>query len=356
MTRVLQAIAGGPHGGAERQFVRLALALHRAGTEQRILIRRDPERAAALAAGGLKPVELAFGGPFDLLSGPRFRREVAAFAPEIVLTWMNRATRFCPAARGGRGFVHAARLGGYYDLKYYRRCDHLIGNTPDIVDYLRRAGWPAARTHYLPNVVPAEPAAALDRAAFTTPDGANLALALGRLHANKGFDVLLHALAELPGLWLWIAGDGPLDGALKRLAEGLGVGERVRFLGWREDTAALLATADVLVVPSRHEPFGNALVEAWAQRVPVVAAASAGPVALVRPEENGLLVPVEDAPALAAAIGRVIGDAALAERLVEGGWESYRAGYTEAVAVSVYRAFFDRVLRGRPCRAGGAGL
>jgi glycosyltransferase involved in cell wall biosynthesis len=310
MTRVLQAMAGGPHGGAERQFVRLTLALHRAGIEQRILIRRDPERAAALAAGGLKPVELAFGGPLDLLSGPGS----AARSPP--------SPRHCsPDEPGDAVLLPGGADGGASSMPPARRLLR-----PQILSALRSSdrqhptssitcGAPAGRRkHALSAERRRRSGAAADRTVFATPADAKLALALGRLHANKGFDVLLHALAELPGLWLWIAGDGPLDGALKRLAERLGVAERVRFLGWREDTAALLAAADVLVVPSRREPFGNALVEAWAQRVPVVAAASAGPAALVRPEENGLLVLVEDAPALAAAIGRVIGDAALAER------------------------------------------
>ena len=79
-----------------------------------------------------------------------FAHEIAAWRPDIVLTWMSRATRLCP--RGD--FVHVARLGGYYDLKYYRRCDHLIGNTRAIVDYAIAEGWPRERISYLPNFVP----------------------------------------------------------------------------------------------------------------------------------------------------------------------------------------------------------
>jgi len=63
----------------------------------------------------------------------------------------------------GQRFLRVGRLGGYYDLHYYRACDHLIGNTVDIVDYLLRSGWPAARAHYLPNFVDATRAAPLAR-------------------------------------------------------------------------------------------------------------------------------------------------------------------------------------------------
>src|ERR1700693_6094541 len=147
--RVLQAIAGAAHGGAETFFTRLVAELQRAGERQRVLIRRNSRRAQCLRAAGVQVGELAFGGIFDLATRSAFGREIAAWRPDIVLTWMSRATRLCP--RGD--FVHVARLGGYYDLKYYRRCDHLIGNTRAIAQWIVGAGWPAARVHYVPNFV-----------------------------------------------------------------------------------------------------------------------------------------------------------------------------------------------------------
>ncbi|MGH7092190.1 MAG: glycosyltransferase, partial [Stellaceae bacterium] len=148
--RLLQAMAGASHGGAEAFFVRLAGALQRAGEDQRVLIRRDPDRAAQLRAAGVTVAETRFGGRFDVATRGAFRREIAAWRPDVVLTWMNRATAFCP--RGD--FVHLARLGGYYDLKYYRKCDHLIANTEAIAGYAIGRGWARDRVHYLPNFVP----------------------------------------------------------------------------------------------------------------------------------------------------------------------------------------------------------
>ena len=92
-------------------------------------------------------------------------------------------------------------------------------------------------------------------------------LALGRLHHNKAFDVAIRALVDLPGAVLWIAGKGPERNALQMLANQLGVSKRIRWLGWRDDVAALFASADVLVCPSRIEPLGNVIIEAWAQRL-----------------------------------------------------------------------------------------
>ena len=77
--RLLQAIAGAPHGGAETFFLRLAAALQRAGEPQRVLIRRDTARAQTLRAAGVTVAELAFGGAFDLATRLGFRREIAAW-------------------------------------------------------------------------------------------------------------------------------------------------------------------------------------------------------------------------------------------------------------------------------------
>jgi glycosyltransferase involved in cell wall biosynthesis len=335
----MQVMAGARHGGAEAFFERLVAALYRAGVEQQVVIRQDPDRANRLRAAGLTPIELPFAGRLDMTTRRAIRRAAVDFQPDILLTWMNRAARF---ARPGP-HVLAGRFGGYYDLKYYRHYEHLIGNTQDIRKYLIRQGCPAERAWYLPNFVDAEPAQPLDRQTLGTPADAPLLLALGRLHENKGFDVLLAALTDIPGAWLWLAGDGPLDTMLQREAQRCGVAERVRFLGWRDDIGALFAAADVFVCPSRHEPLGNVVIEAWAHKCPVVATAALGPNALIGHGESGLLAPVDDAPALAAEIRRVLANTALATDLVEGGYAAYQADFTEQAVVAKYREFFDAV-------------
>jgi len=342
MTRLLQAMAGAEHGGAEGFFERLALALERAGIEQRLVIRRNAKRAGLLRAGGVEVVELPFGGLFDLFTRPRFRRVVEDFRPQVVLTWMSRATRLCPPSRPGN-FVHVGRLGGYYDLKYYRGCDHLIGNTRDICDWILGQGWAAERVHYVPNFVGEEVAEPVARATFDTPKGVPLALALGRLHPNKAFDVALAALAAVPDLHLWIAGEGPLRAELETLARTLGVADRVRFLGWRDDTPALFAAADLFLCPSRHEPLGNVVIEAWAQSLPVIAAASQGPRQLIDDGTDGLLVPIDDAAAMAAAIRRLLAEPHRAEALAGQGRRAFEARFTEAAVVARYLDFLAKV-------------
>lgn len=339
--KVLQVMASGQEGGAELFFERLAAGLQQADITQRLAVKNGTPRNARLRSQGLDVVELPFGGLFDLKTAQALTQQASDFKPTVVLSWMNRATKFC---RPG-DYVLAARLGGYYNLKYYRRCDHLIGNTRGIVEYLRREGWPEERTHYLPNFVTLPAAMPVSRSDLGTPDDAPLAVALGRLHTNKGFDVLLAAMAKLPRFHLWLAGEGAERQALEAEAQRLGISDRVHFLGWRADTAALLAAGDMLVCPSRHEPLGNVVIEGWAARRPVVAAASAGPAELIRNAETGILVPVENADELAAAMEKVEKNRAVREQLAAAGHAAYEAEFSEPRVVALYREFFKTVRR-----------
>ncbi len=339
MVKLLQAMAGARHGGAEVFFTRLAVALERAGQDQRVVIRRDPDRAAVLRAGGVVPAEFSFGGALDLITRRRLAREVRTYRPDVVMTWMNRATAKMPRGR----FVHAARLGGYYDLKYYRHCDHLVGNTPGIVEHIVAHGWPAERAHYIANFVDADPGTPVPRASLDTHEEALVVVALGRLHENKAFDSLIRALDRVPRAVLWLAGDGPLEADLRALARQTGVAGRVRFLGWRDDTADLIAAADILACPSRHEPLGNVVIEGWARRKPVVAAASDGPSHLIRDGETGLLCPIDSVESLADALNTLASDPALSAQLGAAGEAEFKARYTEETVVRQYMEFFRRI-------------
>jgi glycosyltransferase involved in cell wall biosynthesis len=211
------------------------------------------------------------------------------------------------------------------------------------VRYVTEGGWAKDRVFYIPNFPHIDDAPAIDRAALGAPKDAPLAVALGRLHRNKAMDVLLRAAAQIPDLWVWIAGEGPDEAKLKKLARDLGIAERVKFLGWRTDRSALLKAADVCVFPSREEPFGNVVVEAWAYGSPLVAAASTGPAWLARDGEDAMLVPVDDPGALAQGIRDVLASKGLANRLVENGRKRIETEFSEHVVIGQYVDMFERV-------------
>ncbi len=336
--KVAQVMAGAPAGGAELFFERLSVALAADGTDVLPLIRRDAARAGRLRAGGLHPVGLRFGGRLDLLTGPRIGAALRRFRPRVAVAWMNRAGRLTPPG----DWVLAGRLGGFYDLSNYRRCDHLIGNTRGIVDWITRQGWAPGRVHHLPNFA-AELSAAAPRRPDTVPAGVPMLLALGRLHRNKAFDVLIRAMPHVAGAHLVIAGEGPERAALQSLARREGVADRVHMPGWVDDTGALVAACDVLVCPSRHEPLGNVVIEGFSAARPVVAARAQGPVELIRNDGDGLLVPLEDERALAVALSAVLEDPALAGRLAAAGRSRYEAEFAAGPVLARWREFLSTV-------------
>ena len=339
---VLHLLGTAGDGGAETYFVDLVTALRRAGVGEAAAIRPHAGREAALKAAGVPVRTLRFGGPIDIFTRPAAAGYARLQGAKLALAWMNRAARHTPKGPWAR----IGRLGGYYNLKYYAGFEELVANTEDIAEWIVSQGWPAGRVRCIPNFAAAPPplsgyrGAALDRATLDTPAEAPLLLAMGRLHESKAHDVSLQALAELPDAYLWIAGVGPLEAKLKAMAEGLGVAGRVRFLGWRTDASALYRAADLCVFPSRYEPLGNVVIQAWAHGLPVVAAASQGPKALIEDGRDGLLVPIDDAEALATAIRRQMDDPALRTRLAQAGLARVEAEFSEAAVVQQWKSLF----------------
>ncbi|HEX7885159.1 MAG TPA: glycosyltransferase [Phenylobacterium sp.] len=334
---VLHLLGTAGEGGAETYFVDLLEALKRAGVAEAAAIRRNPAREARLKAAGVPVKVLRFGGPVDILTKPATAGFATLQKTRVALAWMNRAARHTPRGPWAR----IGRLGGYYSLKYYKGFDHLVANTEDIAEWIVRQGWPAGRVSCIPNFAAAPPdAAPVDRASLDTPQDAPLLLAMGRLHENKAHDISLQALAQIPDAYLWIAGVGPQEAKLRSLAEALGVASRVRFLGWRTDASALYRTADVCVFPSRFEPLGNVVIQSWAHGLPVIAARSQGPTALIRDGSDGLLVPIDDAKALAAGVRRLLAEPTLRSQLAAAGAARVTAEFSEAAVVDQWKALY----------------
>jgi glycosyltransferase involved in cell wall biosynthesis len=162
--------------------------------------------------------------------------------------------------------------------------------------------------------LPGDPAWALGQIG-----GFSFVLYLGRLHEEKGVDDLLETVPRLPnGLRLVYAGpDAGRLGALRQRARGLGVSDRVSFLGvvTEEEKRSLLAACTALALPSLFEAQGLAVLEAWAQSRPVVATRVGALPEMISDGENGLLVPYHDVPALAAALTRTSTEREAAEAM-----------------------------------------
>ncbi|MBT3793605.1 MAG: glycosyltransferase [Rhodospirillales bacterium] len=341
--RVLQIMAGAEHGGAETYFVDMVIALHRVGLEQKVVIRKNAARAAQLRDAGLDVAELAFGGLLDFTTKGKLATIIDDFAPDVVQSWMNRSTRFVSRPNNA-AFVHVGWFGGYYKVSNYTHCDHLVGVTPDIRDHQIAGGRDVSHAHYIPTFAHLESAPPVDRAAFGTPPDAPLFLALGRLHTKKAFDILIEAATLSPRAHVWIAGEGELRDELIRQIESADVGDRVSILGWRDDRAALFAAVDYCVMPSRYEPFGTVMIEAWVQNTPLITADAKGPLGLIKNGENGLMVPMDDAEALSAAMDQLMDDDALCASLVTNARKEFDETFTEGAVAARYLAFYNDIL------------
>lgn len=338
--RLAQILAGAENGGAESFFVRLTSGLNNvSGITEKAFIRNHGHRIDTLRARGVETEGFRFGGKIDFIDNWRFRNRLKVWQPDVVMTWMGRASQATP--RGN--YVLVNRLGHYYNLKYYRKADYWIGITKGICQHLIDGGMPADRVVHIPNFADEREVSPLPRDSFNTPVDKPLLLAAGRLHENKGFDILLRALVRIPDATLWLAGAGPEAGSLKSLCNELGLDKRVRFLGWRNDVTALMHTADVFICPSRHEGLGSIVLESWFSRCPIVATASQGPSELIADGITGLLTPIDDVAALAGAVNRALRAPDLRASLISRASAHYAEHYSEAVIIEAYRQLFERI-------------
>ncbi|MCB6178829.1 glycosyltransferase [Rhodobacter sp. Har01] len=329
----------GKEGGAERFFVNLAQALAARGVEQRFVIRPGRSWEADIAALG--PVirnNFSRISPVSLLAHLQVNALVRRWRPDAAMAWMPRAGRLM---HPWPGVVKLARMGDFPEnLKHFGQCDVLVGNVPGIARRCRDLGWkkPVLTISNFAREVAAVP---VSRASLTTPEGAFLVAASGRFVQRKGFDVLIRAVARLPGAWLWLLGEGRERAALETLARDLGIADRVRFAGWVAEPIHLIAAADAFVMPSRHEPLGNTLLEAWAAGVPSVATRSEGPDWYMRDGIDGIVTALDDDVAIAAGLARIRDDAALAAGFVANARDRLAAYFSKDAVVDAYLRVFS---------------
>ena len=353
MVRTLHIIGSRGSGGAERFFARLTTALADTGNPVLAVTRPGVQLQGELG-GKVEHRTIPMRNVWDLISVWQIRRVIADWRPDIVQTYMGRATRLTHL-RERSGPLHIARLGGYYPVRQYRHADAWITNTRSIAEYLIGEGLSARRVFQIPNFVntptaASEPECERLRLALGIPEQARVILGIGRLHASKGFTDLLKAFSMLPAVvsrrpvFLIIVGAGPLERTLQREAETLGLEGRVRWTGWQAEPAPYYRLADLMVCPSRHEPYGNVILEAWSHETAVLATETAGGRELLASGENGWLVPCENRERLASAITTLLEDDGLRAKLAGGGRQTLQARFSKHTIVKAYLDLYEKLL------------
>lgn len=296
---------------------------------------------------------------------PRTARLVAAVrraAPDVVsVHCMRRYAPYAAALRRLTGIPQVLNLqeaamppgatenAGLFRL-LVRAADAVAACSREAAAYAHDVGG-AARVELVPNGY--DPGELREVAPFAHP--LPYVLGLGRLEAQKGFDVLIEAHARLgrPDLDLLLAGEGSARAALEGLVRARGTGDRVRFLGSTDRPAslALLRGAAVVACPSRFEGLPLVCIEALAAGRPVVATAVNGIPELVHDGETGLLVPPDDPAALAAALARLLDAPELAARLAAQGRLQAERDHPWEVVARRYLALCAEVAGGAAARA-----
>jgi glycosyltransferase involved in cell wall biosynthesis len=236
-------------------------------------------------------------------------------------------------------------LAGPVIREIWARAAGVVGNSQGLSEMARRFS-PSIPIETIPNGVDTELYAPGGRSAAS--DRCRV-LFVGRLTYQKGLDVLMEALWGMaPGVrpHVTLAGEGDARTHLERKVRGFGLEDDVRFSGWhgRDEIPGLYKDADLFVLPSRHEGMSNALLEAMASGLPVIATDIAGNEELVSHGENGLLVPVEDAEALSGALARLAADRSLRERMGASGRQRVINRYSWKRVAREYLEWMERSL------------
>lgn len=363
--RVCQMITELRPAGAERCVYELATRLPRPEFRVEVLALRGGAVADALAATGVPVHVLGVGSrPGIVARLPRLVRILRRGRFDVVHTHLFHADLVGrPAARlaGVPRLVHsvhvAERRRRPWQFAWARVaggwCDRIVTVSEGVrAFHARRSGLPVDRYEVIHNGIDlslyardARRRAAL-RQEWALREDDLLCAFVGRLDAQKGIAELLDGFAlaagRAPGLRLVLAGDGPLRAFAEQRATRADLAGRVRRLGYVPDPAGVLSAADVFLQPSRWEGFCLAAAEAMAAGLPVVGSDVAGLNEVVANGETGLLVPPADPAALAGAVVRLAGDAALRAALGRAGLRRVRERFDVERFVARHAALYRR--------------
>lgn len=366
MPRLLLVIPTLDRGGAEKQLALLAcgLAEHGEFDVHVACLTRGGPWFEKLAKAGV-PVEIIGKSlKLDLQAYWKLKRHIQQLRPDIVHTWLFAANSYGRQAAIAAGVKHILagercvdRWKVWYELAIDRRLakktERIVTNSTGVKDFYVEHGLPAEKFVVIPNGIesfvppPDNPRAALCEE-LGVPADAKLVGAIGRLWPQKRVKDLIWA-AELlkvvrDDVRVLIVGDGPQRWRLERYCQQVGNDDMCHLLGERSDIARLLPHLYAAWLASAYEGQSNAIMEAMAAGLPVVASDIAGNRDLVIPGETGFLVPVADKAGFARKMQTLLNDPALAARFGAAGQERMRRDFTVEQMIARHAELYRSLL------------
>ena len=367
--KILHLITELDTGGAQKALARLLARLDRRRFEPAVACLYNGDKAVAqeIRRLGIPVTDLGLTAPWRGDGLWRLYRLLRRERPAILHTWLFHAN--VPGRVLGRLarvplIISAERTLGMESQMRYRLnrltaplADRVICVSQAVADFAAQTiGIAPDKLVVIPNGVPLADFApgerAPARARLGLPASAFVVGMVGRLEPVKGVPDLLAAFARLPSrhpeTLLLLVGAGSQQRPLESLARRRGLGQRVRFLGHREDVAALLPALDLLALSSHWEGMPNAVLEAMAAGLPVVATAVGGAPEVVVDGVTGLLVPPRDPQALAQAIAGLLSDPERRRRMGRAGRERAAAHFrVEQMVERTERLYRDLISSAR---------
>ncbi len=350
--------------GTEKQLCLLAAGLARAGFDAHVCsLGQGGPTVESLRAAGIQPAILEQRWTIDPRAYWSLKRLVDRLRPDVIHAWRGSANAYGLAAAIGGGvrrFIAAYRclepvgslLQIRIDREIGRRCTGLVANSRGVKDFYVRNGLPEEKFQIVPNAVelPAPPTFTrrqiLDELAL--PENSRLIGMVGRLLPHKRVKDAIWAADLLKvvrkDVHLLIFGDGPHRDRLRMFRDQVRIGEHVHFLGLRSDLQRFYPHFDLLWSTSAFEGQSNAILEAMAAAIPVVASDIPGTRELVTHYQTGLLVPLGNRAGFAREAHRLLENAELARRLGEAGRHRVRSEFTVEKMVETYIGLYNRLL------------
>lgn len=346
-------------GGQENRTLNELVALRERGHDARLACPPGARLGARAREAGFVVHDIPMRGALDLPAVLALRRLMQAARIDIVNTHSGRDTQLAGLAARSLGrqrprIVRTRHLALPISspFTYTRLVDHVVTVSRFVGDYLVTAGVPAERITAVPTGIDLSryqgAGTGTLRAELNLADTALLVGTVAILRRKKGHAELLEAvpavLAQFPEAHFCLAGDGPQHANLMRRIEELGLQRNVHLLGLRRDVVNVLASLDLFVLPTHQEALGTAFIEAGAAGLPVVATGVDGVPEVVRQGITGLLVPVGDVAALAAAITTLLADPARRQAMGEAARKTVTSRFSREAMVDGMLAVYARLL------------